>query len=99
MHRGGPSTKTRSMSPRTPATLVGFVAIAAWALLALFTEATGRIPPFQLLAMTFAIGALVGIVSWPFRPGAARALVQPVEVWLLGIAGLFAYHAVYFAAL
>ncbi|MDB5592247.1 DMT family transporter, partial [Enterovirga sp.] len=55
--------------------------------------------PFQVLAVTFAVGGLVGVASWPFRPGAARALRQRPLVWALGIAGLFGYHALYFAAL
>ena len=86
------------MSSRA-ATITGFGAAALWALLALFTAATGPVPPFQLLAMTFAIGGALGAASWPFRPGAARALRQPLPVWGLGIAGLFGYHALYFAAL
>ncbi|NNM71112.1 aromatic amino acid exporter YddG [Enterovirga aerilata] len=86
------------MSSRA-ATLTGFGAAALWALLALFTAATGPVPPFQLLAMTFAIGGGLGVLSWPFRPGAAASLVQKPAVWALGVAGLFGYHALYFAAL
>jgi drug/metabolite transporter (DMT)-like permease len=81
------------------ATLTGFGAVSLWALLALFTAATGPVPPFQLLAMTFAIAGGLGTSSWIIRPGAARALRQPVRVWALGIGGLFGYHALYFAAL
>ena len=47
------------MTPRT-ATLIGLTAILMWSLLAVLTVATGKIPAFQLAAMTFAIGALVG---------------------------------------
>ncbi len=86
------------MSPRT-ATLIGLVAIALWALLALFTAASGTMPPFQLTAVTFLIGGSAGAVSWLWRPGAARALRQPLRVWALGVGGLFGYHALYFAAL
>jgi drug/metabolite transporter (DMT)-like permease len=81
------------------ATLTGFGAAALWALLALLTAATGPVPPFQLLAMTFAVGGGLGAASWLVRPGAAAALVQRPAVWALGIAGLFGYHALYFAAL
>lgn len=81
------------------ATLVGFGAVALWSLLALFTAATGAVPPFQLAAMTFAIGATVGLISWLVRAGAMRALRQPPVVWALGVGGLFGYHALYFAAL
>ena len=86
------------MSSRA-ATLTGFGAAALWALLALFTAASGPVPPFQLLAMCFAIGGGLGALSWLVRPGAASALKQPMAVWALGITGLFGYHALYFAAL
>jgi drug/metabolite transporter (DMT)-like permease len=81
------------------ATLIGFGAVALWSLLALLTAATGSVPPFQLAAMTFAIGGVLGIVSWLARPEAVRALRQAPVVWALGVGGLFGYHALYFAAL
>ncbi|MCA3561370.1 MAG: EamA family transporter [Aestuariivirga sp.] len=81
------------------ATLVGFTAILMWASLALMSAASGRVPPFQLAAMTFLIGGLMGAVTWPFRGGAASALRQSWQVWLLGVAGLFGYHFVYFSAI
>ena len=86
------------MTSRT-ATLIGFGAVALWSLLALFTAATGPVPPFQLLAMTFAVGGGLGVLSWVFRPAAALALRQRPAVWALGVGGLFGYHALYFAAL
>jgi drug/metabolite transporter (DMT)-like permease len=81
------------------ATLIGLGAVALWSLLALFTAATGTVPPFQLAAMTFAIGGSVGVLSWLVRTGATAALRQPPIVWALGVGGLFGYHALYFAAL
>ncbi len=84
---------------RTAATLIGLTAILMWSLLAVLTVATGRIPPFQLLAMTFAIGACIGPLTWIRRKGAWRTLRQPLEVWLVGVTGLFLYHALYFVAL
>jgi drug/metabolite transporter (DMT)-like permease len=81
------------------ATFVGFLAIIMWAMLALFTDVSGKVPPFQLTAMTFAIGASLGLISWLWRPGAARHLRQPAKVWLLGVVGLFGYHFLYFTAL
>ena len=75
------------------ATLAGLGAIALWSALALMTAASGAIPPFQLAAMTFAIGGGLGAVSWLVRPAAMAALRQPAPVWLLGIGGLFGYHA------
>jgi drug/metabolite transporter (DMT)-like permease len=81
------------------ATSIGLFAVLLWSLLALFTAGSGTIPPFQLAAMTFVLGGLVGIASWMVRPRARSALHQPPVVWALGIGGLFGYHALYFAAL
>jgi drug/metabolite transporter (DMT)-like permease len=89
---------TTSMSSRT-ATLIGLTAILMWSLLAVLTVATGKIPAFQLAAMTFAIGALVGSLTWIGRAEAFGALRQPPLVWIVGIGGLFGYHALYFLAL
>ncbi|MDP4002145.1 DMT family transporter [Methylobacterium sp. NEAU K] len=84
---------------RSAATLAGFGAILLWSLLALFTAASGAVPPFQLAAMTFLLGGLCGCATWIARPARARALLQPWPVWLLGVGGLFGYHALYFSAL
>jgi drug/metabolite transporter (DMT)-like permease len=86
------------MSPRT-ATLIGLTAILMWSLLSVLTVATGKIPPFQLAAMTFAIGALVGALTWIGRGEAVKALRQPLVAWIVGVGGLFGYHALYFLAL
>jgi drug/metabolite transporter (DMT)-like permease len=86
------------MTPRT-ATLIGLTAILMWSLLAVLTVATGKIPAFQLAAMTFAIGALVGFLTWIGRPDAISTLRQPALVWIVGVGGLFGYHALYFLAL
>jgi drug/metabolite transporter (DMT)-like permease len=86
------------MSPRT-ATLIGLSAILMWSLLAVLTVATGKIPAFQLAAMTFAIGALVAFATFLFRPAAFAALKQPLNAWVVGVGGLFGYHALYFLAL
>jgi drug/metabolite transporter (DMT)-like permease len=86
------------MTSRT-ATLIGLTAILMWSLLAVLTVATGKIPAFQLAAMTFAIGALVGSLTWIGRPQAINALRQPPLAWIVGVGGLFGYHALYFLAL
>ena len=86
------------MTPRT-ATLIGLTAILMWSLLAALTVATGKIPAFQLAAMTFAIGALVGFSTWIGRPAAFGAMKQPLVAWIVGVGGLFGYHALYFLAL
>jgi drug/metabolite transporter (DMT)-like permease len=81
------------------ATLIGLTAILMWSLLAVLTVATGKIPAFQLAAMTFAIGAIVGFLTWIGRPEAMRALRQRPIAWIVGVGGLFGYHALYFLAL
>src|SRR6516165_5121236 len=86
------------MSPRT-ATLIGLTATLMWSLLSVLTVATGAIPAFQLAAMTFAIGALVGALTWIGRAEAIASLRQPLIVWAVGVGGLFGYHALYFLAL
>ena len=97
-HQSPPATPSPDGRGKRSATLVGFSAILMWSLLALLTAASGRVPPFQLAAMTFAIGAAVGFV-WVAAAGRWRDLLQPWRVWALGILGLFGYHALYFTAL
>jgi drug/metabolite transporter (DMT)-like permease len=96
--RPGMTEFAAAMSSRT-ATLIGLTAILMWSLLAVLTVATGKIPAFQLAAMTFAIGALIGVLTWIGRPQAIRAVKQPVVAWVVGVGGLFGYHALYFLAL
>lgn len=85
---------------RGRATLIGFTAVLSWALLALFTALSGQVPPFQLLAMTFGIATVIGVVASVARGTSPLAhLRQPVPVWLLGVGGLFGYHFFYFLAL
>jgi drug/metabolite transporter (DMT)-like permease len=80
------------------ATLVGSTAILLWSCLALFTAASGEIPPFELATLTFAIGGLLGFAAAVVH-GRMATLRQTPVVWLVGVAGLFGYHALYFAAL
>jgi drug/metabolite transporter (DMT)-like permease len=83
---------------RAIATLVGFTAVLMWALLALFTAASGAVPPFQLSAMTFAIGAAVGFAA-NARSQRPSGPSVPLAAWALGVGGLFGYHFLYFTAL
>jgi drug/metabolite transporter (DMT)-like permease len=90
--------KSKHYSPKT-ATLIGFMAVLTWGLLAFFSKLAGDIPPLQITAMAFSIGGLVGVVSWPFRPGAARVLWQTSPlVWVHNVVGLFGAHFLYFMA-
>jgi drug/metabolite transporter (DMT)-like permease len=90
--------ETSASGPSTAATLIGLGAIALWSVLALLTASAGAIPPFELAALTFAIGGALGLAYTAWR-GRLAALVQPWPVWAVGIGGLFGYHALYFAAL
>jgi drug/metabolite transporter (DMT)-like permease len=81
------------------ATLIGFSAVAMWALLALLTDASGQVPPFLLSAITFTIGTFVGLVARLIMPKPATSVKIPLQVWIIGIAGLFGYHFFYFTAL
>lgn len=86
------------------ATLIGSIAVLLWATLALFTSSTGAVPPFQLMAMTFAIACLFASLKWlrdalTRGRGAFAFLRQPWPVWAIGIGGLFLYHLFYFVAL
>lgn len=84
---------------RSSATLIGFIAVLLWALLALFTVETAPVPPFQLNAMTFAIGGAVGL-GWLATTGGFGQLAHvPIGVYAFGTLGLFGYHALYFSAL
>lgn len=80
------------------ATLIGFSAVLMWSLLAVLTVASGRVPPFQLAALTFAVGGAIG-AAWAARERAWIALRQKPQVWALGVSGLFGFHALYFFAL
>src|ERR1700750_1254394 len=89
-----------SVAERRRAMAAGLGAIALWGALATLSVLAGPIPPFQMVAMTFAIGAAIGIVRARARGLAWVDLVRgPGKVWLLGVGGLFGYHALYFAAL
>src|ERR1700739_2032132 len=87
-----------AVTPRT-ATLIGLTAILMWSLLAVMTVATGKIPAFQSPAMTLAIGGVTCALSWIGRADAFKALRQPLVAWIVGVGGLFGYHALYFLAL
>ena len=80
--------------------MAGLAAILLWALLALFTTGAHGIPPFQMLALTFAIAFVLNTgVSLARGRLTAATLRQPVGAWALGVGGLFGYHLFYFLAL
>ncbi|MBC7283750.1 MAG: DMT family transporter [Hoeflea sp.] len=80
-------------------TLIGFSAVVMWSALALLTAASGTMPPFQLSAICFLIGSVIGLSAMIRDPARFRAFRQPGKVWALGLFGLFGYHFLYFTAL
>lgn len=84
------------MTSRT-ATLIGFCAILLWSTLALFTAMSGRVPPFQLVGMTFLVGGLLILAIAAARGQLARIRPTPASL-ALGIYGLFGDSALYYAA-
>ncbi len=82
---------------RTKATTIGFTAVLMWSLLALFTIGSAPVPPFQLNAMCFAIGGLIGL-AWTARAGFAVLKAVSWKVYAFGTLGLFGYHFLYFTA-
>ena len=84
---------------KTSYTAVGFIAVLLWALLALFTVGSAPVPPFLLNALCFAIGGGIGVI-WLLATGGLSQLRRvPMRVYLIGTAGLFGYHFLYFSAL
>jgi drug/metabolite transporter (DMT)-like permease len=85
---------------RGRATLIGLVAILLWAALALLTVQARGIPPFELLAASFGVAFIGGVVVLGLRGRAALAQMrQPWSPWLTAFCGIFLYHALYFYAL
>ena len=89
------------MTLNKKATLIGFISILLWGTLALLTRLTeAKIPPFQMMAMTFSIAFLLMSARW-WTQGhlGLKYLRQPPLAWVLGIGGYFGYHFCYFLAM
>ncbi len=86
--------------PDRRATLSGLLAILLWASLALLTTLTGSLPPFQVLATSFGVAAVLGLLRAALRGKAGwNELRQPLPALALSTTALFGYHALYFIAL
>lgn len=84
----------------TRATLIGGAALASWATLAVLTVYAGGTPPFLIVAISFAIAAMLAVIKWVARgESIAGHLRIPPLAWALGVGGLFGYHALIFFAL
>ncbi|MEO0767382.1 MAG: EamA family transporter [Pseudomonadota bacterium] len=81
------------------ATLVGFIAVLLWGVLALLTVGSAPTPPFLLNAICFAIGGTLGLIWTAVSGGLGQLRAVPMHVYILGTLGLFGYHALYFTAL
>lgn len=81
------------------ATLSGFFAILLWSSLAVLTAVSGTLPPFQLLALSFAVGGVFGSLLIRRRGSLRQGLRQPLPALALASLALFGYHALYFYAL
>ncbi|RLQ88630.1 DMT family transporter [Notoacmeibacter ruber] len=84
-------------------TAIGFLAVLLWASLALFTTLSGEVPPLLLNGMAFAVATMVGL-SFGLATAKGRAIFWqtlrlPPFVIGFGTAGLFFFHALYFASL
>lgn len=84
---------------RSRATVIGFVAVLLWSLLALFTVGTSPTPPFLLNTICFAIGGGLGLIWCTLNGTLGTLRGVPLKVYAFGILGLFGYHAIYFSAL
>jgi drug/metabolite transporter (DMT)-like permease len=93
---------SRGANPvRAGATLIGSVAVLMWSSLASLTAAATGIPPLQLLATTFGIAFICGMM-WLLMTGgrsSLRRLKQPLPYLGFAAMALFGYHALYFVAL
>ncbi len=89
------------MSQTHRATLIGSISIVLWGALALFTRLTdGRIPAFQMMAMTFTIAFLLMSMRWLHQGHLGlHHLHQTPLAWIIGVGGYFGYHFCYFLAM
>lgn len=84
----------------TAATALGLVAVVLWSSLAAVTAKIAAIPPFELVALSFALSTVAGL-GWAMVTGEKLSTLRTVPwgYWALGVYGLFGYHAAYFFAL
>jgi len=89
------------MSTNNTATFIGSISILLWGTLALLTKLTGgQVPPFQMMAMTFAVAFMLMSIRWWIQGHTGlRFIRQSPQAWCLGIGGLFGYHFAYFKAI
>lgn len=77
----------------------GVAAILLWSAFALLASLCRGIPPFQMLAVSFAVAGVFGVLIRPAGIGPLAVLRQPLASWLLASLALAGYHSLYFFAL
>jgi len=88
------------MQQKTKGNIFGVLAILLWSTLASTTVLAGKIPPFQLVSMSFFVAFFIGLFLWKKeKKGILAQLKIPFKNWLIGVGGLFGYHFFYFLAL
>ncbi len=74
------------------ATLLALATLTLWSFLAYLATELQRIPPLLLTGLALTISGLLGAFRW-------RAWRVPPKTFLMGVYGLFGYHALFFLAL
>jgi drug/metabolite transporter (DMT)-like permease len=98
--RVGPGIGAERIMTVRAATGVGLIAVLLWSALAPLTVLAGAIPPFQLVAMSFSLGALIGLGYLAASPSARRDLgLVTLPAAALGIGGLLGFHFFSFLSL
>ena len=75
-----PTTAVDTRPDQRRGTLSGAAAVLLWATLAALTALSGDIPPFQLLAMSFALAFLVGVGLWAWEDRRATTPARRARV-------------------
>jgi drug/metabolite transporter (DMT)-like permease len=98
MTAGAADRTAPAAAPR--ATLIGLSAVGMWAATPVLATAVGDVPPFQLMALAFAIAFAVVLARWLIRGGSLAARFRhPPAAWAIGLFGFVGWHFCYFLAL
>jgi Predicted permeases len=74
-----------------PATLIALATILIWSSLAFLSSRVNALPSFLSVGVALTIGGLVGLVK-------VHEWKVPTKTFLVGLGGIFGYHALLFAA-
>lgn len=82
------------------ATLIGLSAVVMWSATPVLATAVGGVPPFQLMALAFAIAFGLVVIRWLAKGGSLVARFRyPPVAWAIGLFGFVGWHFCYFLAL